>query len=1107
MTVTTDVRRVMRAGNGLATEFAFSFPVPDAQSVVVKLINASGASTELSSPAFEVELQETGGLVRYPLSGAPISSGESIIIERVVPLTQTTDLTNQGAFFAETHEDVFDRTVMMIQQIDDQAARAIRLPVNEAGAELPPAAERASKFLGFDSSGRPVLSEGVASGEADIAAAISDVQTASSSAAANASSTALNAAQTAGDRSAVEALINALPADIEIQETAAELQAIAPAEVPAIGRVWNDPLDSNNGDYINSSGGTNNWVKSPVDLVGRVISLENQPSPRSGFNTAGFSTGWAGPGFADSDTVARDPQTLQYQIAAGNLVFSNYRFPEAFGDAIYVTISNPVGTFATASLQQLNTSSVPIAGTTVPLTQKGDLFLAEGIDRVPDCVAIRINLGADAGGNCSFGDYFVSDRPIIAPILDPDYQAASFLSLSNSLSARSVFNGITSVGRPGTVLNSDGTVTTEAGLRGDIICDAAIESGTDLTCLMQITGDVLGTTPTYIDRLRMRIQTVVPGGAGEFINGARVPGTDYYVFRGHFETGAGAPSDRIFIEVGLADIAIRTRIIGIAEGLAIPAAGLFTTILQQGIEAAGLRAPAHVDPNGDDANSGSLAAPVSTVAAAIEASDEVLLRVGYHRLSQGLTISDRSSFAMRAYSRDGDEMRKAVLLASTEAAYPASANSGVPNVYFFPLSYVPHSLFERNTVTGEVTMLGVDDASRPGRPISSSALDADQPGAWWPGTDPATAEPGLFVHPSGSDTTAKVLEIPIDGSDHALTLRRISKLEMDNVEVWFGHEACISFEDTFGRLSHVFCRNASRRNGFRFATDANVALTLDFCGASGCFEDGCNTNGKVIIVSNSGNWSNNYGDGASPHGVNNVFISLNERFENNAKIGFPDVSRGGYFRFTNVINLGNTQGDFLFDNDDSDGSDPTYIELVSCTGHIHTTPSSANNIAGRIIEHEGPMTITGNLRVERSHCSQVLDRNAAIICAGGNIELIEPRLVSNLRGVRNQGAVLSLRGGTIVNNTHAQVEHLDGVTSIDTAIKIELRGDNKVLGQVTGAVGSHVTDSSDAVMLGGLLPDHFLNLNNLEGSSLPTSDPMSQGEFWNQDGFVRISAG
>jgi hypothetical protein len=61
-------------------------------------------------------------------TSAPVATGETLTISRVMSLQQLTDLRNQGDYFAEIHEDVFDYLTMLIQQVLEDGSRALRYP-------------------------------------------------------------------------------------------------------------------------------------------------------------------------------------------------------------------------------------------------------------------------------------------------------------------------------------------------------------------------------------------------------------------------------------------------------------------------------------------------------------------------------------------------------------------------------------------------------------------------------------------------------------------------------------------------------------------------------------------------------------------------------------------------------------------------------------------------------------------------------------------------------------------------------------------------------------------------------------------------------------------
>ncbi|HEX6215288.1 MAG TPA: hypothetical protein VFZ38_10740 [Vicinamibacterales bacterium] len=81
----------------------------------------------------------------------PPANGETLTIYRLVPVTQGTDLANQGRFYPETHETALDRLTMIAQQHDASIARSLRGSIlGDVIAEIPSAEDRAGKYLGFD---------------------------------------------------------------------------------------------------------------------------------------------------------------------------------------------------------------------------------------------------------------------------------------------------------------------------------------------------------------------------------------------------------------------------------------------------------------------------------------------------------------------------------------------------------------------------------------------------------------------------------------------------------------------------------------------------------------------------------------------------------------------------------------------------------------------------------------------------------------------------------------------------------------------------------------------------------------------------------------------
>lgn len=129
MTVASSSNRVDYTGNGVTTVFSFSFRIFEAADLVVTRATPAGVETTLvlnTDYTVTGAGSYSGGSITL---SAALTNGHALTIQRVLDITQETDLRNQGQFFAETHEDVFDRVTMIAQQLQEQIDRSAKLPV------------------------------------------------------------------------------------------------------------------------------------------------------------------------------------------------------------------------------------------------------------------------------------------------------------------------------------------------------------------------------------------------------------------------------------------------------------------------------------------------------------------------------------------------------------------------------------------------------------------------------------------------------------------------------------------------------------------------------------------------------------------------------------------------------------------------------------------------------------------------------------------------------------------------------------------------------------------------------------------------------------------
>src|SRR2546427_622608 len=116
-------------GNGTTVTYSFGFRIFAATDLKVTVTDLNGVSTLLAYPTdFTVPNasvnNQNGGTLTLINTGVLDGSGFfktgwALTIRFSEVTNQPTDLRNQGGFFLEVHEDLFDRVVRFVQQVED----------------------------------------------------------------------------------------------------------------------------------------------------------------------------------------------------------------------------------------------------------------------------------------------------------------------------------------------------------------------------------------------------------------------------------------------------------------------------------------------------------------------------------------------------------------------------------------------------------------------------------------------------------------------------------------------------------------------------------------------------------------------------------------------------------------------------------------------------------------------------------------------------------------------------------------------------------------------------------------------------------------------------
>jgi hypothetical protein len=144
--------RVQYLGDGARTDFAFPFPIFDADDLELRV----GGIPLAGGYAVSGIGASGGGRVALATPPAP---GQTVTLRRRMRVSRTSDFQDNGLLRARTLNDELDRLVAVQQEQREDIAQALRQDPTELGGRLtlPLRAVRANRLLGFDSNGDLVV--------------------------------------------------------------------------------------------------------------------------------------------------------------------------------------------------------------------------------------------------------------------------------------------------------------------------------------------------------------------------------------------------------------------------------------------------------------------------------------------------------------------------------------------------------------------------------------------------------------------------------------------------------------------------------------------------------------------------------------------------------------------------------------------------------------------------------------------------------------------------------------------------------------------------------------------------------------------------------------
>src|SRR6056300_871074 len=164
MTISSTTVKNSYSGNGTLDTFNYTFRIFADSDLQVIIRDATATETvKVLTTHYTVTGagSASGGTIVFTSGNIPTAT-ETVVIRRASPQTQAIDYIANDPFPAESHEEGLDRSMMAIQQLQEEVDRSIKLSITNTmnNTEFTIGdTDRANKVFGFDSAGELVVTQ------------------------------------------------------------------------------------------------------------------------------------------------------------------------------------------------------------------------------------------------------------------------------------------------------------------------------------------------------------------------------------------------------------------------------------------------------------------------------------------------------------------------------------------------------------------------------------------------------------------------------------------------------------------------------------------------------------------------------------------------------------------------------------------------------------------------------------------------------------------------------------------------------------------------------------------------------------------------------------